>query len=64
MKKRKAILSKKETRKNKSKIKKVSSNSREVKNLTDRKFGKDPAFKKRIVVKEDGRYLIYYDFNM
>ncbi len=63
MKEGKVKLNKKKTLKNKSKIKKVNPNSREVKNLTERRFEKDLAFKKRIVVKEDGRYLIYYDFN-
>jgi len=32
-------------------------------NLDEREFRKDSGLKKKIVIKEDGRYLIYYDFN-
>jgi len=45
------------------KIKRARANSNAIKNLGERKFSKDPAIKKRIMIKEDGRYLIYYDFD-
>jgi hypothetical protein len=62
MKEKKFSLDKRGTRKKTIKTDRVSRVRRAVKNLGESKFGNDPALKKRIVIKEDGRYLIYYDF--
>jgi len=56
-------LDKRKTPEKAMEMKRVRKNYREVKNLGERKFSKDPAIKKRIMIKEDGRYLIYYDFD-
>ncbi len=36
--------------------------SHKNKSLIDRECSKDSGFKKRVIIKDDGRYLIYYDF--
>lgn len=62
MKKEKVRLSKKETQEKTIKRKRSNEKNNAVRNLDEREFRKDPGLKKKIVIKEDGRYLIYYDF--
>ncbi len=37
-------------------------NKQSNKNLISKNCGKGPNLKKKAIIKEDGRYLIYYDF--
>lgn len=62
MKKEKVRLSKKEKQEKTIKRKRSNEKDDAARNLDEREFRKDPGLKKKIVIKEDGRYLIYYYF--
>jgi hypothetical protein len=63
MKREKVKLNKKVTQEKIIKRKRNNKKNNAGENLDEREFRKDSGLKKKIVIKEDGRYLIYYDFN-